>query len=108
MIPKGGFQSMIKKAQKLQEKMQEAQEELVNIEAEGQAGGGLVTVTSNGKKEIKSVKIDNEILEEDIEMVEDLILVAVNQALTNVQEMADEKMKSVTGGMMGGMNIPGM
>tara|TARA_Y100001968_G_C19346330_1_gene712226 strand:+ start:108 stop:434 length:327 start_codon:yes stop_codon:yes gene_type:complete len=108
MIPKGGFQSMIKKAQKLQEKMQAAQNELVNIEAEGQAGGGLVVVTSNGKKEIKSIKIDNEILNEDVEMVEDLILVAVNQALSNAQEMADEKIKSVTGGMMGGMNIPGM
>ena len=108
MIPKGGFQSMIKKAQKLQEKMQAAQNELVNIEAEGQAGGGLVVVTSNGKKEIKSIKIDNEILNEDVEMVEDLILVAVNQALSNAQEIADEKIKSVTGGMMGGMNIPGM
>ena len=57
MLPKGGLQSMMKKAQKLQEKMQKAQEELVNIEAEGQSGGGLVTVISNGKKEIKSVKI---------------------------------------------------
>jgi len=108
MLPKGGLQSMMKKAQKLQEKMQKAQEELVSIEAEGQAGGGLITVLSNGKKEIKSIKIEKEILEEDMEMIEDLILVAVNQALSNAQDLADEKMKSVTGGMMGGMNLPGM
>ena len=108
MMPKGGFQSMIKKAQKLQEKMQEAQSELVNIEAEGQAGGGLVTVIANGKKELKSIKIDSEILKEDLEMVEDLILVAVNQALTNAQDLADDKIKNATGGMMGGMNIPGL
>ena len=108
MLPKGGLQTMMKKAQKLQEKMQKAQDELINIEAEGQSGGGMVTVISNGKKEIISVKIDNEIFEEDIEMVEDLILVAVNQALNNAQELADEKMKNITGGMMGGFNIPGM
>ena len=107
MLPKGGLQSMMKKAQKLQEKMQEAQNELVNIEAEGQSGGGLVTVVSNGKKEIKSVKIEKDILEEYIEMIEDLILVAVNQSLDNAQDLADEKMKSATGGMMGGLNIPG-
>ena len=107
MIPKGGFQSMIKKAQKLQEKMQEVQSELEHITEEDQAAGGLVTIVANGKKEIKSVKIDKEAID-DIEMLEDLILVATNQALKNVQEKADEKMKSVTGGMMGGMNIPGL
>ena len=108
MIPKGGFQSMIKKAQKLQEKMQEVQNELEYITAEGQAAGGLVTIVANGKKEIKSVKIDKEAIDDDIELLEDLILVATNQALKSVQEKADEKMKSVTGGMMGGMNIPGL
>ena len=108
MIPKGGFQSMIKKAQKLQEKMQEVQSELEHITAEGQAAGGLVAIVANGKKEIKSVKIDKEAIDDDIELLEDLILVASNQALKSVQEKADEKMKSVTGGMMGGMNIPGL
>lgn len=108
MMPKGGLQSMIKKAQKLQEKMQAAQEQLGTIKAEGQAGGGMVTVIANGKKELTAIKIDPEILTEDTEMVEDLILVAVNQALENAQEQADEKIKSVTGGMLGGMNIPGL
>ena len=55
-----------------------------------------------------NVKIEKDILEEDIEMIEDLILVAVNQSLDNAQDLADEKMKSATGGMMGGLNIPGM
>ena len=108
MMPKGGLQSMIKKAQKLQEKMQTAQEQLGTIKAEGNAGGGMVTVTANGKKELTAIKIDPEILTEDTEMVEDLILVAVNQALKNAQEQADEKIKSVTGGMLGGLNIPGL
>ena len=108
MIPKGGFQSMIKKAQKLQEKMQEAQEQLTNIKAEGQSGGGLVVVTSNGKKELISIKIDPEILKEDAEMVEDLILVAVNQAINNASKLADEEVKNATGGMLGGLNIPGL
>ncbi len=108
MIPKGGFQSMIKKAQKLQEKMQAAQSELVNIQAEGQSGGGLISIVANGKKELNSVKIDPEILDEDVDMIEDLILVAVNQALNNAQELADETIKNATGGMMGGMNIPGL
>ena len=108
MMPKGGLQSMIKKAQKLQEKMQTAQEQLGTIKAEGNAGGGMVTVTANGKKELTAIKIDPEILTEDTEMVEDLILVAVNQALENAQEQADEKIKSVTGGMLGGLNIPGL
>ena len=108
MMPKGGLQSMIKKAQKLQEKMQAAQEQLGTIKAEGNAGGGMVTVTANGKKELTAIKIDPEILTEDTEMVEDLILVAVNQALENAQEQADEKIKSVTGGMLGGLNIPGL
>ncbi len=108
MMPKGGLQSMIKKAQKLQEKMQAAQEQLGSIKAEGQSGGGMVTVTANGKKELTAIKIDPEILTEDTEMVEDLILVAVNQALDKAQEQADEKIKSATGGMLGGMNIPGL
>ena len=104
MIPKGGFQSMIKKAQKLQEKMQEAQDELVNIEAEGQAGGGLVTIISNGKKEIISVKIDPSILSEDIEMIEDLILASIKQTYSNVDSEVGDKMRGVTGGL----DIPGM
>ena len=108
MIPKGGLKSMMKKAQQLQEKMQEAKAELINIKAEGQSGGGMVTVVANGEKEIISIKIGSEVLSEDVEMVEDLVVVAVNQALENVQSLADKKLNEATGGMMGGLNIPGL
>ena len=84
------------------------QQELAETQVEATAGGGMVTVTANGKKELTAIKIDPEILTEDTEMVEDLILVAVNQALENAQEQADEKIKSVTGGMLGWLNIPGL
>ena len=108
MFPKGGMSGMMKQAQKLQEQMAKAQEELVDLHAEGQSGGGMVTVVANGKKDIDSVKIEPEVLEEDAEMLEDLILAAVNQALVNASDAAEEKMNSATGGMLGNMKIPGM
>ncbi len=108
MFPKGGMSGMMKQAQKLQEQMAKAQEELVDLHAEGQSGGGMVTVVANGKKDIVSVKIEPEVLEEDAEMLEDLILAAVNQALVNASDAAEEKMNSATGGMLGNMKIPGM
>ncbi|NOZ09018.1 MAG: YbaB/EbfC family nucleoid-associated protein [FCB group bacterium] len=109
MFPKGGnMAGMLKQAQQMQAKMAKAQAELEDLLVEGQSGGGMVTVTANGKKDIVSIKIEKEILEEDIEMVEDLILVAVNQALQNAASAAEEKMNSVTGGMLGNLKIPGM
>lgn len=99
---------MLKQAQKMQEKMAKAQEELESLHVEGQSGGGMVTVVANGKKDILSVKIEPEILEEDVEMVEDLILVAINQAMQNASDAAEEKMNAATGGMLGNMKIPGM
>ena len=108
MFPKGGMTNMIKKAQELQSQMEKAQEELNSIEIEGQAGGGMVSVTVNGHKELVSLDIDPEILKEDKEMIEDMILAAVNQGLQNAGKAAEEKMNSITGGMMGKMKIPGM
>ena len=108
MLPKGGMSSMIKKAQELQNKMEKAQAELNSIEIEGQSGGGMVTVRVNGHKEVISLDIDAEILKEDKEMVEDLIIAAVNQGLQNAGKAAEEKMNSITGGMMGKMKFPGM
>ena len=108
MLPKGGMSSMIKKAQELQSKMEKAQAELNSIEIEGQSGGGMVTVRVNGHKEVVSLDIDAEILKEDKEMVEDLIIAAVNQGLQNAGKAAEEKMNSITGGMMGKMKFPGM
>ena len=108
MVPKGGMNKMIKKAQELQNQMEKAQEELNSIEIEGQAGGGMVSVTVNGHKELISLDIDPEILKEDKEMIEDMILAAVNQGLQNAGKAAEEKMNSVTGGLIGKMKIPGM
>ena len=108
MLPKGGMTKMIKKAQELQSQMEKAQEELNSIEIEGQAGGGMVSVKVNGHKELVSLDIDPAILKEDKEMIEDMILAAVNQGLQNAGKVAEEKMNSITGGMMGKMKIPGM
>ena len=108
MLPKGGMTKMIKKAQELQSQMEKAQEELNSIEIEGQAGGGMVSVKVNGHKELVSLDIDPGILKEDKEMIEDMILAAVNQGLQNAGKVAEEKMNSITGGMMGKMKIPGM
>ena len=108
MLPKGGINKMIKKAQEMQSQMEKAQAELNSIEIEGQAGGGMVSVTVNGHKELVALNIDPEILNEDKEMIEDLILAAVNQGLQNAGKVAEEKMNSITGGMMGKIKIPGM
>ncbi len=99
MMPKGGMQGLMKQAQKMQKQMQQAQEELANEIVEGSAGGGMVVVKANGKKEIKNVKINPEILSEDVEMVEDLILAAVNQAMQNAEELANSKMGNIQGGL---------
>ena len=108
MLPKGGINKMIKKAQEMQSQMEKAQAELNSIEIEGQSGGGMVTVTVNGHKELVSLNIDPEILTEDKEMIEDLILAAVNQGLQNAGKVAEEKMNSITSGLMGKIKFPGM
>ena len=81
MIPKGGMKNIIKKAQELQSQMEKAQEELNLIEIEGQSGGGMITAKVNGHKELITLDIETEVLQEDKEMIEDLIVAAVNQAL---------------------------
>ena len=108
MIPKGGMKNIIKKAQELQNQMEKAQQELNTIEIEGQAGGGMITAKVNGHKELITLDIDPEILTEDKEMIEDMVLAAVNQGLQNAGKVAEEKMNSITGGMMGKMKFPGM
>ena len=108
MLPKGGINKMIKKAQEMQSQMEKAQAELNSIEIEGQAGGGMVSVIVNGHKELVALNIDPEILNEDKEMIEDMILAAVNQGLQNAGKVAEEKMNSITGGMMGKIKFPGM
>lgn len=102
---KGGLGNMMKQVQQMQAKMAEMQEELAQTEVEGSAGGGMVTVVVNGKFEVVSVSIDPEVVDkDDVEMLQDLVVAAVNQAFQKVQELQAEKMSGLTGGM----NIPGL
>ncbi len=101
---KPNMSALLKQAQKMQEQLSKAQEELDSLKAEGTSGGGMIKVIANGKQEIESVKIDPEVIDaEDPEMLEDLIMAAVNQAIEKAGEMAREHMNSMTGGMLGGM-----
>jgi len=112
MIPKGGLNNIMKQFTKVQQKMEAVQEELAGMTVEGSAGGGMVKVVANGKQEILSIKIDPEVLSDDVEMVEDMVVAATNQALSKSQELSQEKMAGLTGGLMpnlpGGFKIPGL
>ncbi len=100
---------LLKKAQAMQAEMAKAQEGLAEIVAEGSAGGGMVTVKANGKLEVLSVSIEPEVINaDDRDMLEDLVAAAVNQAIKNAQEKASAEMQKITGGMLGGLNLPGM
>ncbi|HHT72864.1 MAG TPA: YbaB/EbfC family nucleoid-associated protein [Firmicutes bacterium] len=99
------MQKMMKQVQKMQAELKRVQEELATKTVEGTAGGGVVTVIVNGHQEIQEVKIDPAVVDpEDVEMLEDLILAAVNDGLRKAQEMSAAEMQRVTGGI----NIPGM
>lgn len=98
---KGNIAQLMQQAQKMQEQLKKAQEELGSVEVIGQAGGGLVTVTMNGRHEVRQVSIDPEIAD-DREMIEDLVAAAVNDAINKVQETSQEKMAGLTGGL----NLP--
>tara|TARA_B100000029_G_scaffold452596_1_gene477892 strand:+ start:187 stop:504 length:318 start_codon:yes stop_codon:yes gene_type:complete len=100
-----GMGNIYKKAQQMQKKMAEVQEELKNTIVEGEAGSGMVKVTVNCKKDLLSVDIDDSVYEEDKDMLEDLILVATKQAMANADKKAENMMKDVTGGML--PNLPG-
>ncbi len=102
---KGGFGNLMKQAQQMQQRMQKLQSELAEKTAEGTSGGGAVTVIANGKHEVVSIKIRKEAVNaDDVEMLEDLVLEATNQAMKNVSGMVSQAMSQITGGM----NIPGM
>lgn len=96
---------MMKQVKKMQEQMLKAQEELADKTVEGTSGGGVVTVTANGQKKIMSVTISPEAVDpEDVEMLQDLILAAVNDAMNKAEELATKDMSRFTGGL----NIPGL
>ena len=99
------FGDMMKQAQALQEKLARLQEEAGKKTVEATAGGGMVTVVANGKQEIVSIKIDPEVVNPgEVEMLQDLILAAVNEARRKAQELMTEQMKALTGGI----RIPGL
>ena len=104
MMP-GNMNQLLKQAQKMQTDMQKMQEELESKELETSVGGGAVTVKVNGKKELIDIQIKPEVVDpDDIEMLQDLVLSAVNEALRSVDDMQSSQMNKVTGGM----NIPGL
>jgi len=96
---------MMKQAQKLQSKMVELQAELGNRTVSAQAGGGMVEATANGRQELVSLRIDPEVVNsEDVDLLQDLILAAVNEALNRAREMMAQEMSKLTGGLQ----IPGL
>jgi DNA-binding YbaB/EbfC family protein len=105
---KGAMGNLMKQAQKMQEDMQKAQEEVANLEVEGQAGGGMVKVIMNGRHELRKVTLDDSLMQDDKEMIEDLLAAAVNDAVRRVEQQTQEKMAGVTAGLNlpGGMKLP--
>ena len=112
MAKRGGFQggmpgnmnNLMKQAQRMQRQMEETQKEMEEKEYEAAAGGGAVTVRVSGRKEVLSVKLSEEVVDpDDIEMLEDLIMAAVNEAFRQLEEVSAESMAKITGGIGGGL-----
>jgi DNA-binding YbaB/EbfC family protein len=100
-----GFGNMMKEAQKLQAQMAALQEEVGKKKVEATAGGGMVTVEANGKQELTAVKIDPEVVnKDDVQMLEDLVLAACNEALRKSRELVQQELGKLTGGL----KIPGL
>ncbi|MEZ4711719.1 MAG: YbaB/EbfC family nucleoid-associated protein [Caldilineaceae bacterium] len=96
----GGMNNLMSQMQKLQDEMEKAQDGLADEEVTGSSGGGMVTVVATGKQEVRSIKIKPEAVDpDDIEMLEDLVLAAVVDALQKSQELAEERMSGLTSGM---------
>ena len=101
--------NMMKQAQKMQAEMAKVQEELAEKVVDATVGGGAVSVSVNGKKEVLSISIKPEVVDpDDVEMLQDLILAAVNEALRKADEMADGEMGKITGGLGGGGGLGGL
>ena len=101
----GNMNNMMKQMQKMQKQMEEMQQQLEEKEVEASSGGGAVTALVNGKKELLNITIDESVVDpEDVDMLQDLIIAAVNEAMRKAENMVNEEMKKVTGGI----NIPGL
>jgi DNA-binding YbaB/EbfC family protein len=100
-----GLGNILKQAQEMHGKISQLQEEMANKTVEASAGGGMVTIVINGKQQVLSIRIDPEVVNrEDVDMLQDLICAAVNEAIRKSQEMMTEEMKKITGGL----SIPGL
>ena len=100
-MPQPNMQQMLKQVQKMQADMARAQEELASAEVEASAGGGMVTVKMDGNKNLLSVKIDPEVAG-DVEMLQDMVVAACNEAVKKVEDESKQKM----GGLLGGLGLP--
>ena len=102
------MQQLLKQAQKMQQDMMQAQEALKDELVEASAGGGMVKVTVSGDLEVKSIAIDPQAVDpEDVELLQDMVLAAVNEGMRSAQELAASKMGGITGGL-GGLGLPGL
>ena len=99
---RGPMAQLMQQAQRMQDDLKRAQEEIAKLEVTGQAGGGMVSVTMNGRHEVRRVAIDRKVMAEDPEMTEDLVAAAFNDAVNKVAAVSQEKMGTVAGGM----NLP--
>jgi nucleoid-associated protein EbfC len=107
-MPQPNMQQLLKQAQKMQQDMMEAQEALKDEVVEASAGGGMVTVQVTGDLHVKSIKIDPEAIDpEDPDMLQDMVLAAINEALRSAQELASAKLGGIAGGL-GGLGLPGL
>jgi nucleoid-associated protein EbfC len=101
---KGGLGNIMKQAQAMQENMRKAQEQLASIEVTGSSGGGMVNITMTCRHDVKRVKIDASLMQDDKEVLEDLVAAAMNDAVRKAEKTTEEKMAGLTAGL----NIPGM
>ena len=108
MFNKGNMSKMLKQAQDVQKQIENVQNELDDLNINGESGGGMVKATVNGKMELLNLNLHNDIFEEDKDLIEDLIISAINNAMNKAQEESQNRISAVTGGMLGGMKIPGM
>lgn len=110
-MPQPNMQQMLKQVQKMQAEMEAAQEQLKDEVVEASAGGGMVTVKVSGDLDVKSIAIDPEAVDpEDVELLQDMVLAAVNEGLRAAQELASKKLGGITGGLGGpggGLGLPG-
>ncbi len=107
---RGALGNIMRQAQEMQEKVQQMQKDLAEMEVTGESGAGMVKATMNGKHELRAVMLSDEIMTEDKSVIEDLITAAVNDAVRRVEQQNKDKMADITGGLNlpPGMNIPGM